>query len=249
MEDFSYGGIWLSELGGRLMENPKREIAEYDIEFVEIPGRSGDIVLDKKRYKNVQFSRKIGLVNREQLPTKQQLDKLVEWLGYFEGYQTFRDTMHPNAFSLAVLTNAAEVLRELPRLSTSTLNFNRIPFWLSDEGQKYIDFPSTNSVDVVNPFKLDAAPEYRIYALPCNAQVTIDSCTYNVTFTSAQNCLLIDCFNKEIKLVGENSETPVDGSFPPDIKPREAKTVTFTFNSGFSQYRQKVQMKPNWRFL
>lgn len=122
MQDLYYGGHWLSEFGGRLTQLPQIEIAEYDCELIEIPGRSGDIVLDNKRYKNVPFSREIRLANKERLPTRQQIDRFIKWIAYLRGYQEFRDTQHPNCFTQAVLQNTNEVVRELPRLTKTTLN-------------------------------------------------------------------------------------------------------------------------------
>lgn len=249
-QDFSFAGTWLSELGGRIKESPKYEIAERDIELVEIPGRSGDVFLDKKRYKNVPFERSIAFVNDRKLPTRQQIEKAIDWLGYNIGYQEFRDTLHPRAFTNAVLLNASEVIRDLPRLTTAKLSFNREPFWFSDEGQRWYSFGQKNSIKLSNPYQFESDADFIISALPCTTDININGIFYkNVTFSEETPTFLIDRKINQIVLINLDTKRykVVTGGFPLPLSHGENEIVIEFSNKNISL--TEVKIKPNWRFL
>lgn len=257
MEDFYYGGKWLSELGGRLTQKPQIEIAERDCELIEIPGKSGDVFLDNNRYKNVEFTRSVGFVNRHCLPTRQQINKFIEWLGYQIGYQEFRDTQHPNSYTKAVLLNMGEVIRDLRNYTTTTLKFSRIPYWYDDFGQNYINVPNDNKINIYNPRQLKADADFRIYAKPCTTDIYINindsSFLYpNIEFTNDLTCFSIDQEHEQIILINYDTGfyRPIEGRFPRNLRPDRYNEIKFTFSlNNFEEYREQIIVKPNWRYL
>ncbi len=258
MEDIFFAGHWLSEFGGRLTASPQKEIAEYDYEMIEIPGRSGNIYLDNNRYKNVPMQREINLVNKTRIRSSQQVDKFLDWIAYARGYQEFRDTLHPRASTRAVLQNIGEVVREIPRLHRSVLSFDREPFWYSDDGQIYRQARLTDNkytVELINPYGLAAAASYQISMQPCTASIRISvngSIAYyeNLTFSAELNSLFIDGKNQQVMLKNGATIRRLNVDEPAALAPNEKNIVEIYFaDSSSLQYVTSVRACPNWRFL
>lgn len=253
-QDLYFAGTWLSELGGRLNELPKIEIAERDCEFVEIPGRSGDIFIDNNRYKNVDFSRKITLINRTNrtriFPTREQIEKAIFSFSKI-GYQEFRDTQHLGAFTKAVLLNFSDVSRELPMLSTATLQFNRIPYWFSDEGQQwiYMEDDATHTIRVYNPYPFTAEADYYITCSGGTTDITIGGITYKDIDFDIYSTLYINNTNKQI--IGFTPNTRItrnlSGSFPAELTSGYNTINIIISNSEVTL--KSARVRPNWRFL
>ena len=56
MRDFTFNGVSLRNIGGRIVEKPFHTIAKRRIDRVKIYGRSGDDFVDSGSYENVDFS-------------------------------------------------------------------------------------------------------------------------------------------------------------------------------------------------
>ena len=60
-----YNGKSSEEFGIVVETTPNYEIPERDYEILSIPGRNGDVVIDKGNYKNVERSYNIAIVAEE----------------------------------------------------------------------------------------------------------------------------------------------------------------------------------------
>ncbi|MGN0489399.1 MAG: hypothetical protein ACI4HO_09080 [Ruminococcus sp.] len=250
-QDIYFAGTWLSDLGGRLKDLPTIEIAERDVELIEIPGRSGDIVLDKKRYKNVEFSREISLINRmRNTPTRDQIQKAISCFCYKIGYQEFRDTQHLGAFTKAILLNTSDVIRELPRFTTAELKFSRIPYWYTDEGQIwiYLEGTTTRTKEFYNPYQFSAEADYSITCSPGNTDIVINGVRYSATFTEDYDTFYVDTFQKQLMLINNLGDyKALSGVFPSELQPGN-NTVSIVIENKSIVVRE-MKVKPNWRFL
>lgn len=260
INDLFFAGHWLSEFGGFITDKPQYEIAERDMEIVEIPGRSGDLCFDKNRYKNKDFERNVGFKKCAGLPVEKQIENIIAWLAYASDYQKFTDTLHKGYSTRAVLTNLGEVLRNSQRLSSTLLHFSRLPFWYSDEGQIPRTIPlvqQMGEIELYNPEPLTASPIYRFTSTSKQAQsnfvtlyINSEEYTYNFTFGHPYETnlteFIIDPEQKQIYL--RNPKTGdyefVNGDFPPELP--TGKT-TITLSVGNSQV--KAEVIPNWRRL
>lgn len=163
--DFTFAGVALSSLHGVTTERPPREVAEYDFELFDIPGKSGSEYIDNKRYKNVPMTRKIGLIQRPVLSPDTIVEDLIEWLAYSQGYQEFEDSDHPGMVTYAVLTNFAEVQTILRRYHKATLKFSRVPFWYLKTALNPVSIDMSRDpafINLKNPYKMFAQPMINI---------------------------------------------------------------------------------------
>ena len=148
MRSFSFNGVSLSSLGGRITEAPFHTVASRDVEQVKLYGQSGDEVIDNQSYNNVPFTVKIAFI--------------TYWLAPLQGaYYSYTDSWNPGYFTKARLTNFDEVKRELRTLLTATLKFSRVPFWYSNSGT--VAITTTNGrLTLTNPEAYAAEPVIKI---------------------------------------------------------------------------------------
>lgn len=258
--DLFFAGHWLSEFGGFITDKPQYEIAERDKEIVEIPGRSGDLYFDKNRYKNKEFERNIGFKKRAGLPVEKQIENIIAWLAYADGYQKFTDTLHKGYSTRAVLTNLGDVLRNSQRLSSTLLHFNRLPFWYSDEGQIPVplNFDTYQTpIELYNPEQLTAAPIFKFKSTSNSAQpnyVTLyindDEYTYNFTFGHPYETNLTEfIINLEQEQIYLRNPVTGDYEYVYGDLPKELPTGKSSIAVDVGNYQIKGVVIPNWRRL
>ena len=95
-------GIYIS--GEGVFDAPVR-----DVEVVEVPGRNGDILIDKGRFKNIQV--KYPAINKEKdyATFRQRVNDFRNALASQVGYQRLTDTFNPDEYRLAAFYNGLEV--------------------------------------------------------------------------------------------------------------------------------------------
>lgn len=126
-----------------ITETPPFVVAERDISFVSIPGKSGDLIEDNGRYKNVTSSYTVAI-----LPDPFNLPflvrKIAAWLGAPGGYFILSDTYDPNYFRYAKYSGNINVADILLKIGTAKLNFNCKPYKYSFEGQQIISIGNSD---------------------------------------------------------------------------------------------------------
>lgn len=133
--------------------------APRDISFTSVPGRSGDILTDNKRYKNVKIDYSVyTLAGIHDIPEIAHRVKgwLLSEVGYFELF----DTYDPNYFRLASYSEEYDLEQELPALGKSKITFNCKPFRYSIEGQRAINFSAEATIR--NPEFFPSLPYIKI---------------------------------------------------------------------------------------
>lgn len=265
--NFKFGDMYLSDLSAFVTKTPPIEVAEYDFTMLDIPGRNGSEYIDNKRYKNVEFTREIGFVNRASSHINDFVDKLIYWLAYSTGYQEFEDTDHPGLVTYAVLTNFREVQTLLRRYHTATLRFSRVPFWYSKQGLEPISLDSTSmltGVTLCNPYPADAQPIYK-FVLGVNSSAgnyfrlkvgdwihlyTLSDLKYFIDGVPTRRYITFDCENKEIK--AQSTEEGGNIAYaaialPPDLKFGIDTTIKITEN--YNDCLLSMSITPRWRCL
>ena len=251
MHNFKFGGKDLLGFCGRITQAPSHTVAERNCELVEIPGRSGNIYIDNKCYKNVDFDLSICFMPfLSDLTARQSAYAVINWLAPLTGYQIYEDTYNPGYYTKAVLKNIGEIKRELPTLLTATLSFSRLPYWYRLDGQKEIILPNDNSeITLNNPEPFDAPPTF-IYknqntlgasiTLQINGEKTL---LHPKTDYTEQR---LDGLNLQYKGVkADGTEIFLGPDLPPNLNPGE-NTVSVATISGSTEIFKII---PNWRRL
>lgn len=95
-----------------ITETPPFVFAERDVEFTSVSGRSGDIITDNGRYKNVQKEYKVTALT-DTYPLPLLVQKVAAWLETTANYGILTDTYDPNYFRYACYTGKISFFRQI----------------------------------------------------------------------------------------------------------------------------------------
>lgn len=142
-----------------ITETPPFVVAERDITFTSIPGRSGDLIEDGGSYKNVTLTYAVAVLSDPfNLPLL--VKKVATWLGRPGGYAILSDTYDPHYFRYAKFSGSLNIADLLLKIGTAQLNFNAKPFKYSFDGQQTITLGAAGTV--YNPEGFASVPYIKI---------------------------------------------------------------------------------------
>lgn len=134
-----------------------------DLDFVQIPGRSGDLIYDNKRFENIDviYPACFTLDN-----FRRNFKAVQEWLLSSKGYQRLEDSYNPEYFRMATVAEAIE-LSEIEwshDAGSFDLVFNCKPQRWLVSGEESIEIDLTGLATFLkNPTKFEAKPLIRVY--------------------------------------------------------------------------------------
>ena len=246
MRSFTFNGVSLSSLGGRITEAPFHTVASRDVEQVKIYGQSGDEVIDNQSYNNVPFTVKIAFITYKTAMTANDLARaVIDWLAPLQGaYYTYTDTWNPGYFTKARLTNFDEVKRELRTLLTATLKFSRVPYWYKNSGTAGITFSDQGLF--VNPEIYPSEPVLNLTYTgsgTVTVRITFNGAPIEITMDSSYiNNQILDGVRKQHYRVENGNKIYLSDVLPPDLVPGEN---IITLNTS----QVTCTLIPNWRRL
>ena len=98
----SFNGKDLREFGLHISGDGTFTAPSRDVEYVTIPGRDGDLIIDNGRFLNVTVSYACGITG----DFDEQFSKLKSWLQQDVGYHQLEDSYHPEEFRMAAFVEA-----------------------------------------------------------------------------------------------------------------------------------------------
>ena len=257
MHDFTFNGVSLRSLGGRITEAPFHTVASRDVEQVKIYGQSGDEVIDNQSYNNVPFTVKIAFLTYKTSQTANDIARaVIDWLAPLQGaYYTYTDTWNTGYFTKARLTNFDEVKRELRTLLTATLKFSRVPFWYNNSGTTAVTQDSSGNVTLTNPEIYSAEPivtvEYTgTAANNYKCTISIASVSVYVYSGGVTPYQVLDGVQKQHYKISNNTKEYISNTLPPELPPNR-RFICAARLEGSSIWGRDVQLSiiPNWRRL
>ena len=253
MHNFTFKGVSLSQFGGRILQAPFHTVAKRNVDFEKIYGQSGDEIIDNESYDNISFSIKISFLPLLSEQTARELAyAIIDWLAPLQnGYYTYRDTYNPGYFTKAVLININDVVRELPTLLTTTLKFNRVPFWYRDDGVDKITIKSTGST-IVNPENYTSEPVYEFYYPYLDGQsrdavITVNGVATTFSGVVYPRTYYFDNVEKQHYYISNGSKIYISDILLPNLCPGN-NTISITVGS-MMQGSFSLKVTPNWRRL
>lgn len=246
MRSFTFNGVSLSSLSGRITEAPFHTVASRDVEQVKIYGQSGDEVIDNQSYNNVPFTVKIAFLPYKTAQTANDIARaVINWLAPLQGaYYTYTDTWNPGYFTKARLTNFDEVKRELRTLLTATLKFSRVPYWYKNSGTAGITFSDQGLF--VNPEIYPSEPVLNLTYTgsgTATVRITFNGAPIEITMDSSYiNNQILDGVRKQHYRVENGSKVYLSSVVPPDLVPGDNIIA-------FDTSQVTCTLIPNWRRL
>lgn len=249
LHTFEFNNKKLSDIGAVLMENPHYTLSVKELDFTALPGKSGDIITDKNRFKNSSISYKVS-----SMPLFCSYDEqefvyvLSEWLLTSYDYKILRDTYNPGYFRKAICTDIANPTVEASGVVWTTVTFNCDPFRYSYLGLQSVTFHSNSNfrienVTFRNPEKWESEPIIEIIP-SSSATMSLKINDVSVAVEQIDKTIIIDVPNRNVydtqnKACNELITAPK----LPFLLPGNNE-ITASGTGGFS-----VKITPNWRRL
>lgn len=138
--------------GEGVFDAPKK-----DVEKVSIPGRNGDLIIDRNRYENITVSYPAYYYKPNMFDFRSVLDNFRSALASQRGYQRLEDTFHPDEFRLGMFADGFEV--DPVKYNTAArfnIDFDCKPQRFLKSGEVPQEFDADGSI--YNPTHYEAAP-------------------------------------------------------------------------------------------
>ncbi len=213
---------------------PGYEYPERDYDMVHVPGRNGDIALDKGSYQNVERQYEIAIAANRELFSG-AANRISEWLHSAKTYARLEDTYEPDYYRLALYKEASKVENILFRAGRATISFNCKPQRFLKSGEEVVKLSAGGLLR--NPTGFEALP---IITLKGSGSGTIRVGAYTVTISNLNGVTVI---NSDIQdaysgVQNRNKYVTLNNGFP-RLVPGENQ---ISFSGGITV----VEVIPNW---
>lgn len=247
MHDFVFNGQRLSDFGACIVELPHYSIAMRDLSFNSVLGRSGDIITDNNRYKNVELSYKISSIPNNRMTAQGFIYRLTQWLVSSHEYGILKDTYNTGYFRKAVVTSIETPTATLGGIVSTSVTFNCEPFLYNDTGAEkliYTTTAGTITANLHNPEQWSSAPIIRIIGSGDYSVAVSNQTSFSIS--SVIDEITIDKMNEDVyDKNGKSCNDKITCLKLPEFLPGNSNvTISSTSNSTFT-----VEITPNWRRL
>lgn len=222
------------DFGLYITEKGSYKGAARDITYTSIPGRSGDLITDNGRYKNIDISYKMALLNTTNYEFSELAHKIKAWLLSQAGYFRLWDSYDKDYFRLASYSDEADIEQELNDLGTLKLSFNCKPYKYSFEGQKTIKL--TSAGDIYNAEMFSSKPYIKIKAAGA-VTLYVNNSAYNFTNIDEYIELDSEAMNAYKGAVSKNDKMTSTGF--PTLTPGN-NTISWVGNV------EQIEIIPRW---
>lgn len=153
----TYGGISSSDYGIFISGEGVYNAPERNVELVSVPGRNGDLTIDKGSFANITIEYPCFTFAKSQAEFRRKVNDFKNALMSQVGYQKLADDYHPDDYRMALYINGLEVDPvHMGRAGSFTLKFICKPqrYLISGEDEVTV----TDGDTINNPTLYDAEP-------------------------------------------------------------------------------------------
>lgn len=239
MNYFEYKGIRSTDMGLRIESKNVFSGPEYEVDFLSIPGRDGDLIAGSGRFPNVQVTYSVFIPAKTIAELSQKITAVKAWLySGLNSYHTLSDTYDTAFFRHAVFAGKLDIEDELNRIGIFTISFSCKPFRYNAAGTESVTL-ATGEV-LLNPYPFTSKPILRIEGTGKGA-LTIQSEGSNATwnFTAIDGYVEADSEQMNFYKDTEPKNDTVSGDGFPLLYPGEN---TVSFSGGITA----VTVIPRW---
>lgn len=236
-----YNGRPLSDFGLYISGHGTFNSPERDITKVEVPGKSGDLIFDNGRFKNITITYIDSFILQNDLDEFAFAKKMRELASFIKsnpGYHRLEDTYHPDEYRMASCITSIDP--EVYNLVSGVfdLEFDCKPQRFLKSGEKPVEF--TANGQLLNPTTLISKPLIRVYGY---GTLGVGEETITITQHSQSyidiDCDMMNCYCGTVNCNGyvtlSSDEFPVLVPGPNGIN--------------FSSNIVKVVITPRWWFI
>ena len=225
----TYDGKNLREYGLYVNGTYTFSAPERSIQKVVVPGRSGTLTIDNKRFENFEL-RYAAFIIRD-FPVN--IEGLRNWLLKSAGYRRLEETYHPDEYRMARFVSKLDVeATSLMREGNFTLKFDCMPQRFLKSGEMPVEYSADGTI--FNTTLQTAKPFLRVWG---NGTVGIGSATLTISGVT-DPYIDIDCESMDAYYEASNRNNKISGTFP--VLEPGANGVDL--GAGIT----KVQITPRW---
>ena len=199
------------EFGLEVESPPSYEAPERKYETFEIPGRNGDIQIDKDSFGNVNRSYDVSFDARKQ-GFSRTASMIMGWLRSASGYARLEDSYDEDYYREACFKQASQIENIFNEAGKFSIEFECKPQRWLKVGEAPIDVE--NGYKLTNPTFFTAEPAIVVSANGSAISISIGENTLDVSadrseaFQEAEGTMIseivtIDCMNHFVKSVAE----------------------------------------------
>lgn len=230
-----FNGISSLDYGIQVEQPPDYIFPERDYEIQHIPGRNGDLVLDKGSYKNVERVYKISIGSLK-VEHAVLANRISEWLHSASGYARLEDSYEPEYFRLAMYKENGTIENIHRHGGKITVTFDCKPQRFLKSGEEPLLFQSSG-LYLQNPTSFRSLPKITVNG---SGGGTLRIGEYTVILSEIGGSVTIDCDIQDAYHGPENRNSTI--SLPngfPKLWPGE---VELSFSGGITF----VEVIPRW---
>ena len=240
MNYFTYKGVRSCDMGLRIESKNVFSAPEYEVDFLTIPGRDGELIAGPGRYPNVQVTYSVFLPAKSTQELAEKIMAVKEWL-YEEPdrYHELIDTYDTEFYRDAVYAGKLDIEDELNRIGVFTISFSCKPFRHSLSGVRFHSITTSGTV-LTNPFITASKPYIKIYGSG-EITLTIQSTSNNSTwqFLDVDTYIEVDSDLMNFYRGTEPQNDMVVGDGFPKLY-RGSNTISFTGDVS------RIDIQPRW---
>lgn len=238
MNYFVYKGIRSCDMGIRIESKNVFSAPEYEVDFLSVPGRDGDLISGNGRFPNVQLTYSVFIPAKTISELSQKITAVKGWLySGLNSYHQLSDTYDTEFSRKAVYAGKLDIEDEMNRIGIFTISFSCKPFRYSVEGQNEVTL--ANGGVLTNPYPFVSNPILTLSGTGAGT-LTIQSANSNATWAFADvDGLTIDSEQMLCYSGTESRNDTVSGDGFPVLHPGDN---IFTFTGGITS----VAVLPRW---
>lgn len=142
-----FNGRSSKDIGIEVWSPPNYQVPQRDYDAIHIPGRDGDLLIDKKSYKNVSRSYAVSFGQEGRKNFTALANALAEWLHSASGYARLEDSYEPEYYRLACYQKTVEITNAYQIAGSATIEFNCKPQRFLKSGDRVVIF-AKNRYDI-----------------------------------------------------------------------------------------------------
>lgn len=193
---------------------PGYDTPERDYEKIHVPGRNGDVIIDKGSYQNVKRTYEIAVGDLDEyFPILAR--GISEWLHSSSGYARLEDSYEPDHYRMASYDENTEIENILFHLGRVKISFDCKPQRYLKIGDKKIKCVGTKKIK--NPTPFASTPIISVYGSGAGTVVIND---YSIGISDIRTCVVINSELQDAYFGQENRNSTITLSKGfPTLKP------------------------------
>ena len=230
-----FNGVSSKELGIEVEALPNYNFAKRDYDIYHVPGKSGDVIIDRGSYSNVGREYRISIGSYDGDSTV-YANRIVEWLHSAKGYARLEDSYEPEYYRIASYSDSAAIENLFGVAGRVTIRFDCKPQRYLKIGEEPIVISSGDKLE--NWTYFNALPIITVTGSG-SGSITVGSYVVNISAISTKIVIdseLQDAYNGT---TNRNSDISVPYGFPKLIPGENG--ISFT-GSGITS----VEVIPRW---